>query len=93
VHCNENPIYAFPEKKLRGLREGSRTHVISGKGVLCNENPIYVIPEKKLGGLREGSRTHVIAGKGVHCNENPTYVFPEKRNCATSVPISTFMCL
>jgi hypothetical protein len=51
MHCNKNPIYVFPEKKLRGLREGPGTHVFAGKGLHRNENPIYVFPEKKLRGL------------------------------------------
>jgi hypothetical protein len=27
IHCNENPIYVFPEKKLRGLRPHFHIHV------------------------------------------------------------------
>ncbi len=27
VHCNENPIYVFPEKELRGLRPIFHIHV------------------------------------------------------------------
>jgi hypothetical protein len=26
-HCNENPIYVFPEKELRGLSPNSYIHV------------------------------------------------------------------
>ncbi len=27
IHCNENPIYVFPEKKLRGLSPNFHIHV------------------------------------------------------------------
>jgi hypothetical protein len=27
VHCNENPIYVFPEKELRGLSPNFHIHV------------------------------------------------------------------
>jgi len=27
THCNENPIYVFPEKELHGLSPNSRIHV------------------------------------------------------------------
>jgi hypothetical protein len=44
VHCNENPIYIFPEKELSGLSPNFHIHVslgdlyITGLPILLQEN-------------------------------------------------------
>ncbi len=66
--------------KLRGLIEGSGTHVIAG-GRRCTATKILFMYSQKriLAASERGSGTHVIAGKEVHCNENRIFVFPEKK--------------
>ncbi len=67
VHCTENPIYVFPEIKLRGIAPNSYIHVsVSDFYIPRIDLPILLV-------------RHGLLNCKVHCTENPIFVFPEMK--------------
>jgi hypothetical protein len=63
-HCNENPIYVFPEKELRGLSTNFHIHVsvtehITVLAASRRKSLGYVVSAAHIGGY------HAVPGSGI----------------------------
>ncbi len=47
LHCNENPIYVFPEKELRGLSPSFHIHVSGGDLYIHRIGPHIFLQQKR----------------------------------------------
>ncbi len=47
IHCNENPIYVFPEKELRGLSSNFHIHV--PVNIYIFPEPVHIFSCSRLG--------------------------------------------
>ncbi len=56
LHCNENPIYVFPEKELRGLSPNFHIRVsMSNLYIHSQDRSTYFLQQKRQTGRTRGN--------------------------------------